>query len=162
MAPLPLNVTLHADPENQPPPLTPETLLTAWTFEPWVVAALVLMIGLYLWGVRRLAARGDAWPLGRTLAWCVGAAGVVAIALEQSDQVTEALGARVQALQGAARRGVGGLELQHLLVRADRHGHVVEDLFVQEADLQEQVELGLEVDRVCDAIAVQPRMGVKS
>jgi len=84
MAPLPLHVPLHADPENQPPPLTLETLLTAWTFNPWVVAALVLMVGLYLWGVRRLARRGDAWPLGRTLAWCAGGAGIIAIALLSS------------------------------------------------------------------------------
>ncbi len=81
MAPLPLLLPLHADPGNQPPPLTPERLLTAWTFEPWVVAALVLMVGLYLWGVRRLAVRGDHWPLGRTLAWCVGGAGTMTIAL---------------------------------------------------------------------------------
>ncbi len=81
MAPLPSLLPLHADPENQPPPLTPDTLLTAWTFEPWVVAGLVLMVGLYLWGVRRLAARGDRWPVGRTLAWCVGGAGTVAVAL---------------------------------------------------------------------------------
>jgi putative membrane protein len=72
---------LHADPGNQPPPLTPDRLLTAWTFDPWVVAALVVMVGLYLWGVRRLAARGDRWPLGRTLSWCVGGAGVLAIAM---------------------------------------------------------------------------------
>ena len=81
MAPLPLILPLHADPGNQPPPLTPDRLLTAWTFEPWVVAALVLMVGLYLWGVRRLTARGDAWPLSRTLSWCVGGAGVLTIAL---------------------------------------------------------------------------------
>ena len=78
---VPLLLPLHADPGNQPPPLTPERLLTAWTFEPLVVAALVLMVGLYLWGVRRLAVRGIDWPPARTLAWCVGAAGTIAIAL---------------------------------------------------------------------------------
>ena len=81
MAPLPLILPLHADPGNQPPPLTPGTLLTAWIFEPAVVAALIAMVGLYLWGVRRLRARGDAWPVSRTLSWCVGGAGVLAIAL---------------------------------------------------------------------------------
>ena len=40
-----LLLPLHADPGNQPPPLTPDQLLTAWTFEPWLVAALVLMVG---------------------------------------------------------------------------------------------------------------------
>ena len=78
---LPLAVPLHADPENQPPPLTPESALTGWTPDPWVVAALVLMVGLYLWGVRRLAVRGIRWPVGRTIAWCVGGAGVIALAL---------------------------------------------------------------------------------
>jgi len=29
-------------------------------------------IGLYLWGVRRLRQRGDAWPVGRTIAWVLG------------------------------------------------------------------------------------------
>lgn len=29
-------------------------------------------MGAYLYGVRRLARRGDAWPIGRTLAWCAG------------------------------------------------------------------------------------------
>ena len=81
MVTLPPLLPLHADPGNQPPPLTPDRLLSAWTFDPWVVVALVLMVGLYLWGVRRLAARGDTWPVGRTLAWCVGGAGTIAIAL---------------------------------------------------------------------------------
>ena len=78
---VPSLLPMHADPGNQPPPLTPDRLLTAWTFEPLVVVALVAMVGLYLWGVRRLAARGDSWPLGRTVAWCVGGAGTIAIAL---------------------------------------------------------------------------------
>ena len=69
MAQPPLLLPLHADPENQPPPLTPETLLTAWTFDWWVVASLLVMVGLYLWGVWRLRARGDSWPLGRVFAW---------------------------------------------------------------------------------------------
>ncbi|WP_145743518.1 cytochrome c oxidase assembly protein [Saccharopolyspora dendranthemae] len=34
-------------------------------------AALVLA-GLYLWGAHRLKARGDAWPVGRTIAWLCG------------------------------------------------------------------------------------------
>ncbi|MFT4216358.1 MAG: cytochrome c oxidase assembly protein [Micropruina sp.] len=81
MAPLPPMLPLHADPRNQPPPLTPDAVATAWTFDPWVVAALIAMVGLYLWGVRRLVARGDSWPLSRTLSWCVGGAGVLAIAM---------------------------------------------------------------------------------
>ncbi len=71
---------LHADPDNQPPPLTPIRLLTEWTFYWWVALALGLSVGLYLWGVWRLTRRGDAWPIGRTLSWCLGGMGTVAIA----------------------------------------------------------------------------------
>lgn len=74
-------VPLHADPENQPPPLTPDQFFTAWNFEPWVLATLIVMVGGYLWGVRRLTLRGDRWPIGRTISWCVGGAGTIAIAL---------------------------------------------------------------------------------
>jgi putative copper resistance protein D len=42
---------------------------------------LVLLPGaLYLYGVRRLTARGDAWPAGRTLSFLVGGLGTVAVA----------------------------------------------------------------------------------
>lgn len=71
---------LHANPDNQPPPLTPEQLLWGWNWDGWLVLGLVAMVGAYLWGVRRLAARGDAWPLTRTLAWCLGGAGTIAVA----------------------------------------------------------------------------------
>ena len=42
---VPLLLPLHADPGNQPPPLTAESLLTAWTFDAPAVFALVLMVG---------------------------------------------------------------------------------------------------------------------
>lgn len=32
----------------------------------------VLLLALYLTGLRRLRARGDIWPVGRTIAWCSG------------------------------------------------------------------------------------------
>ena len=42
---------------------------------------LVLVPGLlYLYGVRRLTARGDAWPLGRSLSFLVGGLGTIAFA----------------------------------------------------------------------------------
>jgi len=42
---------------------------------------LVLVPGLlYLYGVRRLTARGDAWPVGRTLSFLVGGLGTIAFA----------------------------------------------------------------------------------
>ncbi len=55
-----------------PEPFTVGKLLTAW--EPmwmFLLPALVL-IGLYLAGVRRLRRRGDAWPVLRTVSWVVG------------------------------------------------------------------------------------------
>lgn len=76
-----IGLPMHADPGNQPPPLTPVRLLTVWTFDWWVALGLVISVALYLWGVRRLHARGDAWPIGRTLAWCVGGMGSIAIAI---------------------------------------------------------------------------------
>jgi putative copper resistance protein D len=71
---------LHADPDNQPPPLTALRLLTVWTMDWWVLIGLLVSLGLYLWGVRRLHKRGDKWPVGRTIAWCVGGMGTIAIA----------------------------------------------------------------------------------
>jgi len=46
--------------------MTPVRLLTGWTFEPVPLLVAVLAGGLYLWGVRRLRARGDAWSPWRT------------------------------------------------------------------------------------------------
>ena len=40
----------------------------------------VVPAGLYLFGVRRLTARGDRWPLGRTLSFLVGGLGTIALA----------------------------------------------------------------------------------
>lgn len=73
-------VLLHADPQNQPPPLTWVTLLTEWKWDWLFVVPATLGLGLYLWGVFRLRANGVAWPLSRTLAWCVGGIGTATIA----------------------------------------------------------------------------------
>lgn len=71
---------LHADPFNQPPPLTWETLLTEWKWD-WLFAVPAMLgLGLYLSGVWRLRRRGDAWPLVRTLSWSVGGIGTAVIA----------------------------------------------------------------------------------
>ncbi|WP_133976892.1 cytochrome c oxidase assembly protein [Kribbella voronezhensis] len=60
---------LHAGPGDQIAPFTPSRLLTAWTFEPVLLAVIIVVGGLYLYGVRRLRARGDKWPVSRTLAF---------------------------------------------------------------------------------------------
>lgn len=77
-------VVMHATPENQPAPLTPERLLTGWTWDWWIVIPALLALGLYLWGVQRLHARGDRWPVGRTVAWCLGGVGSGVIATMSS------------------------------------------------------------------------------
>jgi putative membrane protein len=43
-----------------------------FTGEPFFLVGCVLALGLYGWGVVRLRRRGDAWPLGRTVAFAVG------------------------------------------------------------------------------------------
>ncbi|WP_078294214.1 cytochrome c oxidase assembly protein [Mycobacterium sp. D16R24] len=55
-------------------PPTPQRLMFDWRFDLiFGTAALVFAI-TYLVGVRRLKARGDAWPVGRTIAWLSGCA----------------------------------------------------------------------------------------
>lgn len=57
-----------------PPPLTPLRLLTSWTFEPAMLLPLAVAAGLYLWGVRVLRRRGDAWSTYRIVCWLGGLA----------------------------------------------------------------------------------------
>jgi cytochrome c oxidase assembly factor CtaG len=57
-----------------PPPLTPLTALTSWTFDPLVLVPLAAAAGLYLWGVRALRRRGDPWPPARVAYWFLGLA----------------------------------------------------------------------------------------
>ncbi|MFE4371712.1 cytochrome c oxidase assembly protein [Streptomyces sp. NPDC056835] len=55
-----------------PAPVNALRLLTEWRFDP-VFALLITIAALAYWrGVRRLKARGDAWPPGRTTAWMLG------------------------------------------------------------------------------------------
>jgi cytochrome c oxidase assembly factor CtaG/putative copper export protein len=54
---------------EMPPPLEAASWLTQWRVDwTWAVFA-VLAAGLYLAGVRRLADRGTAWPVHRTVCW---------------------------------------------------------------------------------------------
>ncbi|MFF8595560.1 cytochrome c oxidase assembly protein [Streptomyces sp. NPDC015220] len=43
-----------------------------WSTDPFFLVACLLGLGLYGWGVVRLRRRGDAWPVGRTVAYVVG------------------------------------------------------------------------------------------
>ncbi|GAA3887422.1 cytochrome c oxidase assembly protein [Saccharothrix violaceirubra] len=51
---------------------TLERLLFDWRFDLVFGTAALLLAVLYLLGVRRLRKRGDAWPVGRTVAWVAG------------------------------------------------------------------------------------------
>ncbi len=76
----PLLLPLHAEPGDLIAPLTPASALTGWTWDWSVAIGLAVMLGLYLWGVQRLRRRGDAWGTGRTIMWCLGGGGSIAIA----------------------------------------------------------------------------------
>ena len=58
--------------EPLPPELTPLRWLTAYRIDLLWLAIAVFAIGAYLYGVRRLAKRGDNWPVGRTISWVAG------------------------------------------------------------------------------------------
>jgi len=62
------------------PPFTPGRFFTASAVDPLLAAGLVLAAGLYLWGVRRLRLRGDAWSPWRTASWLAGGLGSIALA----------------------------------------------------------------------------------
>ncbi|WP_446224843.1 cytochrome c oxidase assembly protein [Nocardia sp. IBHARD005] len=53
-------------------PPTVSRLLFDWRFDLIFGTLAIVLAALYLLGVRRLRKRGDAWPLGRTIAWCSG------------------------------------------------------------------------------------------
>ncbi|SNT52258.1 putative copper resistance protein D [Asanoa hainanensis] len=53
--------------EATPPPFTIASVFTEIQLDSWLTVLLVVAAGLYLYGVHRLRARGDSWPLSRTL-----------------------------------------------------------------------------------------------
>ncbi|PXX59811.1 putative copper resistance protein D [Nocardia tenerifensis] len=55
-------------------PPTVARLLFDWRFDLIFGTLSIVLAVLYLLGVRRLRARGDAWPIGRTIAWLSGCA----------------------------------------------------------------------------------------
>ncbi|MGH3871094.1 MAG: cytochrome c oxidase assembly protein [Pseudonocardiaceae bacterium] len=55
-------------------PPTVARLLLDWRPDLVLGVAALVLAGVYLAGVRRLRSRGDAWPVGRTLAWLGGCA----------------------------------------------------------------------------------------
>ena len=64
------------------PPLTPSVLVTEAHLDSWLALALVVVAGLYLFGVLRLRARGDRWPVGRTVLFIgVGLGSIAAVTI---------------------------------------------------------------------------------
>jgi cytochrome c oxidase assembly factor CtaG len=58
-------------------PPTPVRVLFDWRFDLIFGSAAIVLAVLYLAGVRRLRRRGDAWPMGRTVAWLLGCAALL-------------------------------------------------------------------------------------
>ncbi|TWP51321.1 copper resistance protein CopD [Lentzea tibetensis] len=74
--PLPSSVELKIGYDLAGPP-TFGRILFDWRFD-LIFGTVALVLGaLYLAGVRRLRKRGDAWPVGRTIAWLAGCLAVL-------------------------------------------------------------------------------------
>jgi len=63
-----------------PPEFTPAALFTQTSVDSWLTAVLIIAGGSYLYGVFRLRVRGDSWPPSRTLCFCLGGLGTIALA----------------------------------------------------------------------------------
>jgi putative copper resistance protein D len=64
-----------------PPPITVGRLSSLWIFDLFWVVFVAALAMLYVAGVLRLRRRGDAWPIGRTVAWFVGLISIVVVTL---------------------------------------------------------------------------------
>jgi cytochrome c oxidase assembly factor CtaG len=73
-------VPLHATPADQPPPLTPTRLLTAWTWEWSMALGIAVAAGLYIAGLVVLHRRGDHWPAQRSVSFLLGGLGSIGLA----------------------------------------------------------------------------------
>lgn len=63
-----------------PAELTPARALTSWALDPYPLALLLAMCAMYLLSVRRVQRGGASWSAGRTIAFCVGGAGLAFVA----------------------------------------------------------------------------------
>jgi putative copper resistance protein D len=66
------------------PPLTADRFFSAWHFDPWVAVVSVVVLAAYLIGVRRVRARGEAWPVVRVVAFAALGIGVLVVATMSS------------------------------------------------------------------------------
>ena len=67
-----LATTRLADAGDNLPPFTGSVAITRWEPFQLITLGIVVVAALYLYGVRRLRARGDAWPISRTLLFLGG------------------------------------------------------------------------------------------
>jgi putative copper resistance protein D len=74
-------LSLNASPDRVVDPVIPEAptltrLLLAFDPDLFFIGVLILAVALYIKGVAILKKRGDAWPVGRTIAFALGIAGI--------------------------------------------------------------------------------------
>lgn len=72
-------------------PPTPWRLLTAWRIDVWFGPLALLLAGVYLAGVRRVRARGERWPPGRTGTWVAGCVVMVLVTCSGIGRYAEAM-----------------------------------------------------------------------
>jgi putative copper resistance protein D len=60
------------------PPFTVTQVFTEASLNSWLAVLLVVAAAAYLYGVYRLALRGDTWPVRRTVAYLLGGLGMIA------------------------------------------------------------------------------------
>ena len=76
-----VGVLAHGGPAGDAlPPFGPLSVVTEARLEPVPLLVVLLLCGLYLYGVQRLRARGDSWSPGRTVAFVVLGLGTVVLA----------------------------------------------------------------------------------
>ncbi len=66
------SIVLELSGYPDPGPMRWADWVTAWRFDWLLLAVGVVAVGVYLAGVRRLRARGDAWPVWRSATWIAG------------------------------------------------------------------------------------------
>lgn len=65
---------------ENPPQLTVGRLFSSWQADVPALLVVVLLGGLYGWGVLRLRRRGESWPVARTVAFAVFGLGTIVVA----------------------------------------------------------------------------------
>ncbi|MEU5424656.1 cytochrome c oxidase assembly protein [Streptomyces olivoreticuli] len=60
--------------------LTPARAIGTWQADPFGLALIIVLGGLYAWGVLRVTRKGERWPVARTLAFVTVGLGTIAVA----------------------------------------------------------------------------------